>query len=511
VIPGKRYTPELVVSVAWRRKWLIVIPAVVIAAIACAVTYRLPDTYRAQTTILVIPQRIPEAYVQSTVNTRIDERLRSIDTQVRSRTRLEQIIEQFNLFPERRKTDIMQDIVDDMSDSIKVDMLQDDVFRISYIADSPRTAQQVTERLGSFFIEQSVKDRAAIAEDASQFLEAREEDTTRKLRETEQKLAAYRQAHDGELPTQANANQQGLMTTQGLHQNVVAQLDRDREEQTRLNRRIQDLRQLADNAAAAPVLAQDAPQSKAAQLQAERKNLQQLSLKYGPGFPEYDRTVAKVATLEKEAAEEAASQTALNPQTPVVNATAARYLKELSDTQEELNRLRRQMDTRSQQERSLIAQMGQYQRRIELAPVRDAELVELMREYGVLQAQYNSMATKRADSEITATLEQQQLGEQFKILDPARLPEKPFSPNRERMYMLSILAAIALGIALAAGAEYLDRGLRSEDDVRLALALPVLATIPVITPAKGVSLRTKLFASSAAKMLVMAAGAAWWS
>src|SRR5688500_4849201 len=122
------------------------------------------------------------------------------------------------------------------------------------------------------------------------------------------------------------------------------------------------------------------------------------------------------------------------------------------------------------------------------------------------------MATKRADSEITATLEQQQLGEQFKILDPARLPEKPFSPNRERMYLLSILGAIAVGIALAAGAEYLDRGLRSEDDVRLALALPVLVTIPVITPAKGEgSLRNKLFAGSAAKMLVMAAGATWWS
>jgi hypothetical protein len=78
------------------------------------------------------------------------------------------------------------------------------------------------------------------------------------------------------------------------------------------------------------------------------------------------------------------------------------------------------------------------------------------------------------------------------------------------MYVLSILGAIAVGIALAAGAEYLDRGLRSEDDVRLALALPVLATIPVITPAKG-ALRNKLFAGSAAKMLVMAAGAAWWS
>ena len=129
VIPGKRYTPELVLSIAWRRKWLIVIPTVLVAVLGCAITYFLPDLYRSEAAILVVPPRVSENYVRSNVTTKIEDRLRSINQQVRSRTKLERIIEDLNLYPERRKTDIMQDIVDDMSKAIDVDIVQGDVFK----------------------------------------------------------------------------------------------------------------------------------------------------------------------------------------------------------------------------------------------------------------------------------------------------------------------------------------------------------------------------------------------
>ena len=112
MIPGKQYTPELVLAIAWRRKWLIAIPFVLIASVAIAVVYTLPDRYRSETAILVVPQRVPENYVRSTVTTRIEDRLRSINQQVRSRTKLERLIEDFNLYPERRKKDIMSVALD---------------------------------------------------------------------------------------------------------------------------------------------------------------------------------------------------------------------------------------------------------------------------------------------------------------------------------------------------------------------------------------------------------------
>jgi capsular polysaccharide biosynthesis protein len=106
-------------------------------------------------------------------------------------------------------------------------------------------------------------------------------------------------------------------------------------------------------------------------------------------------------------------------------------------------------------------------------------------------------------------VERQQIGEQFRIFEPARVPERPFSPNRGRLYLMSMALAILVGLGTAGVFEYLDRGLRSEDDVRLALALPVLATIPVIGPAQKASFRRRIVGSAVALALTVGLGATW--
>ena len=92
--PGKKYTPADFLQMAWRRKWLIVIPAVLAGAGTFAWSYQLPDRYSAPTTILVVPQRVPESFVRSTVTVDVAERLQTISQSILTRTRLERIIEQ---------------------------------------------------------------------------------------------------------------------------------------------------------------------------------------------------------------------------------------------------------------------------------------------------------------------------------------------------------------------------------------------------------------------------------
>ena len=74
--------------------------------------------------------------------------------------------------------------------------------------------------------------------------------------------------------------------------------------------------------------------------------------------------------------------------------------------------------------------MKVYQARVESTPTRESELIELTRDYDTLQKTYTSLLGKKEDSKIAANLERRQIGEQFKILDPARMPERPFSPDR---------------------------------------------------------------------------------
>jgi capsular polysaccharide biosynthesis protein len=153
--------------------------------------------------------------------------------------------------------------------------------------------------------------------------------------------------------------------------------------------------------------------------------------------------------------------------------------------------------------------MGNYQKRIEAAPARDAELTELTRDYRTLQTMYTSLLAKKEDSKVAANLERRQIGEQFKILDPARLPERPSSPNRRQLQLVGLGLAIGLGIALAALIEYLDKTLKSEVDVRAALNLVVLAGIPILPEVgRRGERRWKVVAISAAVLLVAAAGTA---
>jgi len=172
VIPGKTYTPEDIVRIAWRRKWWAVLPAIAVAAGVAGWARTLPNLYHSETLILVVPQRVPESYVRSTVTTRIEDRLQSITQQILSRTRLERIVQDFNLYAEERRTAIMEDIVERMRREIEVQVVKGDAFRVGFTSSDARTAMRVTERLASLFIEENLRDREVLAEGTNQFLEA---------------------------------------------------------------------------------------------------------------------------------------------------------------------------------------------------------------------------------------------------------------------------------------------------------------------------------------------------
>jgi len=176
VLPGKVYTPEEYVKIAWRYRWLIIIPFFLAAIGTYAVARVLPDRYRSETLILVVPQRVPQEYVKSTVTARIEDRLQSISQQILSRTRLERVIQDFNLYEKERKTGIMEDLVERMRRDIEVQIVKGDAFRVAFTGQDPRTVMRVTERLASLFIDESLRDREVLAEGTNQFLEAQLED-----------------------------------------------------------------------------------------------------------------------------------------------------------------------------------------------------------------------------------------------------------------------------------------------------------------------------------------------
>src|SRR5215471_16564688 len=104
MLPGKTLELEDVLRVVRRRIWLVLVPFALISATTAVVARLLPDRYKSETLILLVPQQVPESYVRPTVTTRIEDRLQSIAQQILSRTRLEQIIQDFDLYKQERRT-----------------------------------------------------------------------------------------------------------------------------------------------------------------------------------------------------------------------------------------------------------------------------------------------------------------------------------------------------------------------------------------------------------------------
>ena len=486
MIPGKRYTAETVLRIASRRKWLILVPAIVVAAAGLAWIQHLPNVYRANTLIIVVPQRVPESYVRSTVTTRIEDRLQSISQQILSRTRLEKIVQDFNLYPERRQAEVMEDIVDHMRQDISIDIVKGDAFRVSYSAAQPVTAMKVTERLASLFIDESLRDREALAEGTNSFLEAQLDEARRKLVENEKLLEEYQSKYNGELPTQLQANLQGLHNTEMQLQALVESTNRDRDRRMLVERLTADANLDASRDAALPQAPAPSGDSDGStpnpteQLRQAETALIALELRLKAEHPDVIRLKRSIAELKKRVAVDAADQPVSTSGKIVTGPGDAIRRNRMNEAKNELASLDVQLASKAAEENRLRGILAEYQRRIEATPSREAELASLTRDYDTIQQSYRTLLSKKEDSQIAANLERRQIGEQFRVVDAARVPEKPTSPDRPKLYLLALTSALIIGCAFAASAEFLDRTMRSEEDVRAALGLPVLATIPVL-------------------------------
>jgi polysaccharide chain length determinant protein (PEP-CTERM system associated) len=354
-------------------------------------------------------------------------------------------------------------------------------FRITYTGPDPRTVMRVTERLASLFIEESLRDRATLAEGTNQFLDTQLIDARNRLIEQEKRLEAYRQKHSGELPSQLNSNMQAMQNIQMQLQTLSTSISQDRDRHLALDRMVAEAEAMAAAVPAGAVGngAEESTLSTEQQLELKRAELRALELRLKPGHPDLARAKRAIAGLERRMEAEALQQP-LTPssQRPMpVNSQEMQREVRLRNLIAERDALPKRIAEKEREEARLRASLGSFQSRVAAIPARETELVELTRDYETLRVGYTSLLSKSENARMSANLERRQIGEQFRVLEPARMPERPVSPNRLQLNAMGAFGGLALGVGLMLFLEYRDRSLRSEADVRGALSLPVLAVI----------------------------------
>jgi succinoglycan biosynthesis transport protein ExoP len=474
-----------------RRRWWIIFPACAVALGTIVVLSRMPNHYNSEATLLVVQQQVPERYVVPTNSSGIAEELQAMTQEVLSRTRLLGIISEFHLYTEESKHLAPEEIIDLMRKNIDIRPVNDvperkdfNAFKISFTAGSPVLAQAVTGRLTTLFIKENLKTREDQATNTTNFLEAQLETVRSKLNEQEQRLREFKMQHLGELPEQQQGNLAILSGLQTQLQNTMSGLSRAQQQRVYLESLLSGYRSLAARGSSLPGGngAHTATPLENAEKELERLQSQRDLLlgRYTPEHPdvvevesEIQKQQATISHLKSLPAAKLDTASAGPSATGEDDASIAQVKSQL-----EANRL--DIQNLSTDEKRLKASVADYQNRLNSTPVREQELAEVNRNYDLLKQNYADLLNKEQQSQLATSLEKQQEGQQFRLVDPPSLPTLPSSPKRMKFSLMGTAAGLFLGLALAVFLDLTDSSFHTEKDLAKSFALPLILCVPLI-------------------------------
>jgi succinoglycan biosynthesis transport protein ExoP len=426
----------------------------------------IPNQYKATTTILVDPQKIPERYVASTITSDPNAHLSTLTQQVLSASRLQEIIDQANLYRPMRVKKSREELLDYMRSKIKIELKQSpeqglSSFSISYVDQDRWLVAPVANQLAESFIDWNLKSRQQQALVTTQFLSNELEQAQNSLQEQEAALQAFRMQHIGATPDQLGANLQALSRLQADVQANTDAISRLDEERIMLSQPRQ-------------VDASDpSTLSERGRLLKERHRLENdlLNLKrqYTDTYPDVVNEKAQLDAVN--------AQLASLPEPPASSTETYD-----SSIQMRLNFIRKETDRRKQQLASLQQQISSYQGKVQSVPVLETRLAELTRNYETSRQNYQSLLDKRLSAGMSEDLERKQQAERFTVLDSAITPEKPFKPKRLPLMAGAVFAAILLSCLVTVAFGLFKGAVRFETDITALLPpkVRILGTVPPI-------------------------------
>jgi succinoglycan biosynthesis transport protein ExoP len=521
--PKKSINWNYYVGILRRRSWYFLIPFFLGWAVVWGASWMLPSIYRSSTLILVEQPTVPDKYVPPNVAGEFQDRLQSISQQILSRTRLLHIIETQNLFPELRGRKTSDDLVDMMRKNVEIELVKNpgstelNAFNIHYSATNPVVAQQVTNELTNLFITENLDVRQQQSQNTTKFLESALEDARRDLTQQEERVRQFKEKYLGELPGQTQSNLQILSGLQAQLQGEQDSLSRARQQNTYLESLLSQYRTIQKTTKTGGGMTGGLPAIDQ-QLSKLRSQYADLSSRYTERHPDVRKLKQEIARTEKmkeqltaelnsgSGQDSTSGPDTASPDMSDANTPAIMQLEsQLKANQIEIANRQRAIDATERQ-------IGAYQARLNQAPVREQEYIDITRGYEQSKANYDSLLKKKNDSELATSLELRQQGEHFRILDPPSLPQKPYSPNRLKLCAMGLGIGLVLGAGLALGSEFLDDRVYDEEQLKELLPVGILTEIPSITTPQeerhGKTSLRLLLATTAAIFVVIAVGSA---
>lgn len=472
------FTLNDLTAIIKRRRWSLLTPFAALIGIAGAVALLLPPVYKSSATILIEEQEIPLEYVQTMVTSYVEKRLQEINQKIMSTSRLQEIIDKYNLYPAKRDKWTKEEIVDKMREDIELAPISTEVvdrrtgrpttatiaFTLSYEGENdPAKVYRVAGKLASLFLEENLKARERQANEASRFFEDEIRKIKTDMNAVELKVAGFKEQHVHELPELLQVNMQDLHRLDINMERAYEQLRSQKEQEGYL---------LAQIATVSPQLSN---QTRLVEL---RQKLAQLQTIYSDQYPDVVQMEAEIAKLEKTMATDPDVSATSNemPDNPAYVTLSS----QLTSVQAEIESVQRQIS-------GLEKQRDALSRRIAATPGIEHSYKELLLERDSMKAKYDDLMGKYMEARVAQGLEKEQKGERFTLIDPALMPEKPYKPNRIAILLVGIVLGAGAGVGLVALREFTDDAVRDAASLAKTTAIPVLAAIPLIKTASEIA------------------------
>jgi polysaccharide chain length determinant protein (PEP-CTERM system associated) len=470
-----------------RRMKVILIPALLAPLAGFLVSYGFAAKYTSQSLVLVVGQKVPEGIVQSVVTQDLSQRIATLQQQVLSQERLQPMLERVGFAkPGQDLDEAIEGIRNNMSvEPVVTDLSQASSggkkkpgqgtsvpgFTVNYTAATARRAQLICNELTSLLLTENLRSREDVARGTTDFLSKQVEDTKRNLDELDSKLAAFKKQYMGQLPGDEDNNLKILMGLNSQLESNTQTLSRAQQDKAYTESLLAQQLSAWKNSQSA-----SNPQSLQQQLSQLQTQLIELQARYTADHPDVIKTQADISEVKKRLAE---------VNSPSAKGTDISADKESASEPPEIRQLRLQVhqyeDLISQATRDqkrLTQEISVYQGRVSLSPAIEEQYKQLARDYENTQKVYQDLLADKSKSDIALKMEQQQEGEQMRMLNPANLPDLPSFPNRILFAGAGLGAGLGLGVGLALWLEFRDNSIRTQADAEAALDLPMLVAVP---------------------------------
>ncbi len=521
-------------AVLRRRKWQLVVPAVILFLLAAAVAFLLPSVYRSSATILIEQQEIPIDLIRSTVTSYADQRIQVISQRVMTTSNLSEIIEKYDLYPSERRREALSTVIDEMREDISMEMLSADIvdprsgrptsatiaFTLSYDNESPVLAQKVANEIVSLYLQENLKTRAEAARNTSSFLADESLKLGGQVAELEARMAEFKEQHVNNLPELVQLNLQMMDrverqladTEQQINsleerriylQSELAQIQPNSSLFSSDGQRIQSpedrlkdleaeyLKVVASYSERHPdrirmkreiealkreVGGVDQLADLQDQLKAQQAELATLLKRYSEQHPDVRKLERNIANTERAIADAASAMRKKSTRPPVAKPDNPAYIQLQAQLQAAESELR-SLKTRREEQK---AKLDDYEQRLTETPAVEREYKTLARDYENATVQYREIKAKQMEAELAEVLEKERKGERFALIEPPLLEEEPVKPNRLAILFLGLVLSLGGGIGNVALRESMDNSVHSASDIVSISQAPPLAIIPVI-------------------------------